>query len=76
LNKKKNNICYFGIYAFDALSTPWFTTIAIKHISDWPNNNLTNIILYNASLHQLFQEHWDCHWLGVTHCGSYKDYVG
>jgi len=29
---KKINICYFGIKAFDARSTPWFVTKLIKHI--------------------------------------------
>jgi len=38
---KKNNICYFGIKAFDALSTPWFITKAVKHVSDWSRNNQT-----------------------------------
>jgi len=31
---KESNICYFGIKAIDALSTPWFVfvTRVIKHI--------------------------------------------
>jgi len=32
---------------------PWFVTKVIKHISDWSRNNQTNIVLCNASLHQL-----------------------
>jgi len=32
---QKIYICYFGIKAFDARSTPWFVTKVIKHISDW-----------------------------------------
>jgi len=28
----KNNICYFGIKAIDALSTPWFMSKVRKHI--------------------------------------------
>jgi len=50
---QKNNICYFGIKAFDALSTPWFVTKVIKHMSDWSRNSQTNMVLCNASLHQL-----------------------
>jgi len=50
----KNNICYFGFKAIDALSTPWFVTKVIKHmISDWWRNSQTNIVLCNASLYQL-----------------------
>ena len=50
---QKHNICYFGIKALDVPLTPWFVTKVIKHISVWSHNNQTNIILCNASLHQL-----------------------
>jgi len=50
---RKNTICYFVIKAFDALSTPWFITKVIKHISNRSHNNQTNIVLCNASLYQL-----------------------
>jgi len=57
------------------LSTLWFVTERIKHmIADWSRNNETNIVLCNAALHQFIQHCWDCHWLGVKHCGSHKDY--
>jgi len=47
-------------------------------ISDWWRNNQTNIVLCNASLHQLSKttEYWACLWLGVKYCGSqsHEDY--
>ena len=44
-------------------------------ISDWWRNNQTKIILCNASLHKLSKAtDWNCHWFGVKHCGSHKDY--
>jgi len=27
-----------------------------------------------VTLHCTNQDHWDCHWLGVKHCGSHKQY--
>jgi len=49
----KYNFCYLGIKAFDALSTPWFVTKVIKHVSDWSRINQANIVLCNASLYPL-----------------------
>jgi len=48
---QKNNICYFGIKAFDARSTPWFVTKLIKHISDWSRINQTTVTWFCETLH-------------------------
>ena len=48
---QKINICYFGIKAFDARSTPWFETKVIKHISDWSRINQTTVTWFCETLH-------------------------
>ena len=48
---QKINICYFGIKAFDARSTPWFVTKVIKHISEWSRINQTTVTWFCETLH-------------------------
>jgi len=48
---QKINICYFGIKAFDARSTPWFVTKVIKHISDWSRINQTTVTWFCETFH-------------------------
>jgi len=48
---QKINICYFGIKAFDARSTPRFVTKLIKHISDWLLINQTTVTWFCETLH-------------------------
>jgi len=47
-----NNVCYFGIKAFDD-STPWFVTKVMELVSDWSRISQTSIVLCSSSLHQL-----------------------
>jgi len=57
--QKKKNICYFGMKASDAHSTPRFIAKVIKHmIWDWWRNNETNLVLCNQRRNYSFEPGW------------------